>query len=86
MDSKGIKRHYTKLGIKTFLFYNVIIAAVWFAFLYVHQDDFSQFDIEKLQAMIQERASRLVVVNYSNLSQRKHINLICNNLHAIYGA
>ena len=36
MSFKALKRHYSALGVKTFLLYNLLVALVWYHFLYVH--------------------------------------------------
>jgi hypothetical protein len=60
---KELKKAYSKQGIKTFLFFNLVIAFIWFNLLYVHQDDYSQFDLAKIKDKIKEIAHQKVIVD-----------------------
>ena len=43
-----LKRYYSSLGFNTFIFFNIVIAITWWRFMYVRQDDYTQFDLTKL--------------------------------------
>ena len=40
-EVKALKRHHSLLGILIFLLANIAVAALYFHFMYVHQDDYA---------------------------------------------
>ena len=63
-----LKRYYSSLGFNTFIFFNVVIAITWWRFMYVRQDDYTQFDLTKLNEQVNQLSSSKILVFYpSNL-------------------
>ena len=69
MSPHLLKRAYSLKGIYVFLFYNIVILVLWYSCLYVHQDDYSQFELGALDKRIGEITHRKVLVDFSSLER-----------------